>query len=108
MSVAGLTGRTSPAYGIVGNSYPPKRPVHPVPEYRVIPNPRIRPAVYSYPPFSPTPALPALYVVGLGCTMPNGTAAPGNVLPYASLLLFWVVSISVPMNWFTASNGDSS
>jgi hypothetical protein len=49
-----------------------------------------------------------LYVVGLGCTMPKGTAAPGYVLPYASLLLFCVVSISVPMNWLTASTADSS
>lgn len=37
--------------------------------------------------------------------MPNGSVAPGYVLPYASLLLFWVVSSSVPMNMFTASNG---
>src|SRR5690606_3604016 len=39
---------------------------------------------------------------------PNGTVAPGQVLPYALLPLFWDVSRRVPMNGSTASNAAMS
>ncbi|SCF61049.1 hypothetical protein GA0115255_100145 [Streptomyces sp. Ncost-T6T-2b] len=90
-------------YGRTGKSKALNRPSQPVPDSRVIPKPRILSALYSYPPFwSPSDER---YVVGLDWTMPNGVVAPGQVLPYALLPLFWAGSSSVPMNGSTASYG---